>query len=196
MLESRCSLEPQWIVGFVDGEGCFSVSIHRNPYVRKTRGWQIHPVFQVYQHERHRAVLEELTAFFGCGSIRPKGPTSSVLTYAVDGLRDLEEKVVPFFELHPLRVKQSDFDVFAVIVRVMRRRHHEGDASEGALDERRVRATGTPCLRHECRGQAAQPVARSGVSGILRDCTPGTPERGVKIQSDPRGDMRSQAEMT
>ncbi len=24
------NLQPQWIVGFVDGEGCFSVSINRN----------------------------------------------------------------------------------------------------------------------------------------------------------------------
>ena len=39
------------------------------------------------------------------------------------------------------------------------------------------------------------------VNGILRDCTPGTPvERhdrsDVKVQSDPHGDMGSQAEMT
>jgi hypothetical protein len=24
-------LDAQWVCGFVDGEGCFSVSIHRNP---------------------------------------------------------------------------------------------------------------------------------------------------------------------
>ncbi len=40
----------------------------------------------------------------------------------------------------------------------------------------------------------------TATSGILRDCTPGTleptPFENVKIQSDPHGDMRSQAEMT
>src|SRR5437868_244974 len=114
LLEPNCLLEPSWIVGFVDGEGCFCVSIHRNPYVRQTRGWQLHPVFQVYQHERHRAVLEEHRTFFGCGSIRAKGPRSSVLTYAVDSLRDPESVIVPFFECHPLRVKGSDFEAFAL----------------------------------------------------------------------------------
>ena len=69
-------------------------------------------------------MLEELKACFGCGSIRPKGPSSRVSTYAVDGLRDLEEKVLPFFERHPLRVKGSNFDAFAVIVRAMRRKEH------------------------------------------------------------------------
>ena len=113
-----------WVVGFVDGEGCFSVSIHRNPFVRQTRGWQLHPVFQVYQHERYRAVLEDLVSFFGCGRIRAKGPKSNVLAYAVDSLRALEEGILPFFESHRLEVKAADFRLFAEIVRSMRRKEH------------------------------------------------------------------------
>jgi hypothetical protein len=117
-------LDPNWICGFVDGEGCFSVSIHRNPLVRKTRGWQLVAVFQVYQHERGRKVLEMIAATFGCGVIRSKGPHSSVLTFSVSSLRDLEERVIPFFEEHTLRVKQDDFERFATIVRAMRRKEH------------------------------------------------------------------------
>jgi LAGLIDADG endonuclease len=121
---SKLELEPQWVVGFVDGEGCFSVSIHRNSNACTTGGWQLHPVFHVYQHLRYRAVLEELVSFFGCGRIRAKGPTSSVLTFAVDGLRDLERCVLPFFERHPLVVKANDFRNFALIVRSMRSKDH------------------------------------------------------------------------
>ncbi len=121
---SRRELDPLWVVGFVDGEGCFSVSIHKNPNARSTGGWQLHPVFHVYQHERHREVLEELISFFGCGRIRSKGPYSSVQTYAVDAVRDIERYVLPFFEQNPLIVKASDFRAFAEIVRSMRRREH------------------------------------------------------------------------
>jgi hypothetical protein len=117
-------LDPRWVVGFVDGEGCFSVSVHANPLVRRTRGWQLHPTFQVYQHEQHRAVLESLVSFFGCGRLRPKGPKSSVITLAVDALRDLDERILPFFELHPLVVKAGDFRLFATIVRSVRRKEH------------------------------------------------------------------------
>lgn len=120
----RLELDPQWVAGFVDGEGCFSVSIHRNPFVRRTRGWQLLPVFHVYQHERYRAVLEALIDFFGCGTIRSKGPGSSVLTFAVSRLADLETNVVPVFERHPLVVKSSDFLRFADIVRSMREKEH------------------------------------------------------------------------
>jgi len=120
----RLELEPHWVVGFVDGEGCFSVSIHRNPNARTTGGWQLHPVFHVYQHMRYRAVLEELVTFFGCGRVRPKGPKSSVWTYAVDSLKRLEELILPFFERYPLVIKAADFRNFTAIVRMMRRREH------------------------------------------------------------------------
>jgi hypothetical protein len=120
----RTRLEPAWVVGFVDGEGCFSVSVHANPYVRRTRGWQLHPTFQVYQHDRYRTVLEDLVSFFGCGRIRSKGPRSSVSTYAVDSLQLLATHIVPFFEQHQLRIKAADFDLFNEIVRSILRKEH------------------------------------------------------------------------
>jgi hypothetical protein len=121
---SILELDPRWVTGFVDGEGCFSVSIHRNLNARSTGGWQLHPVFHVYQHARHRAVLEALIPLFGCGRLRPKGPNSSVWTFAVDSLKDLDEHVLPFFERYPLVVKAGDFGRFAAIVRSMRRKEH------------------------------------------------------------------------
>ena len=39
-----------WIVGFVDGEGCFSVSVFKNKTTKN--GWQIFPEFVVTQGEK------------------------------------------------------------------------------------------------------------------------------------------------
>src|SRR3984893_14053433 len=97
---SGSMLEPNWVVGFVDGEGCFSVSIHRNPNARSTGGWQLHPVFHVYQHVNARHVLESLVVFFGCGRLRPKGPNTSVLTHAVASLRAVVSSLSASFERH------------------------------------------------------------------------------------------------
>jgi hypothetical protein len=190
---SRLELEPHWVVGFVDGEGCFSVSIHRNPNARTTGGWQLHPVLHVYQHVRYRAVLEEFVVFFGCGRVRPKGPKSSVWTYAVDSLKRLEGSILPFFERYPLVVKQADFRNFTAIVRMMRQREH--------LTADGFRTCRAACLRNECERQAARTNPRRDPDGILRDCTLGTIQGSatpvvVKGQSDPHGDMGSQAEMT
>ena len=117
-------LEPQWVVGFVDGEGCFSVSVHRSVAMRRHRGWQLQPTFHVYQHADHRMVLEELVTVFGCGRIRSKGPGSSVLAYAVEALGDLHDSVLPFFRRFPPRIKRADFEAFADIVSAMRRKEH------------------------------------------------------------------------
>ena len=117
-------LDPNWIAGFVDGEGCFSVSVHRSSMMRRNGGWQLQPVFHVYQHQDHREVLEAMVPTFGCGRVRPKGPRSSVLTYAVEALRDLEAAIVPFFERYPLVVKRDDFSTFAAIERSMRKKEH------------------------------------------------------------------------
>jgi hypothetical protein len=117
-------LEPNWIVGFVDGEGCFSVSVRRSTMMHRHGGWQLQPVFHVYQHHDHRDVLEAMIPVFGCGRVRPKGPKSSVWTFAVEGLERLSESVVPFFERHPPVIKRGDFEAFALIVRSMRRKEH------------------------------------------------------------------------
>lgn len=115
-------LDANWVVGFVDGEGCFSVSIHRN--LGAHHGWQLNPVFQVTQHRDHRVVLEALIDVFGCGRVRSKGPHSVVDVFAVDSNLKLAQHVLPFFETHPLVVKRSDFERFAIIVRSLRNKVH------------------------------------------------------------------------
>jgi LAGLIDADG DNA endonuclease family protein len=184
---SSLALDARWIVGFVDGEGCFSVSVHRNGNAKSTGGWQLHPVFHVYQHQQHRAVLEALVRFFGCGRIRAKGPGSAVLTFAVDGLTALEEHIVPFFEAHPLVVKHDDFFRFALIVRSMRRREHL--TAKGF--EQNVRLAYAMNAAGKQRARSIDEILL-GSSETARQAR----SNAVKIQSDPHGDMRSQAEMT
>ena len=185
-------LDPRWVAGFVDGEGCFSVSIHRNAYARSTGGWQLHPVFHVYQHQRYRGVLEALVRFFGCGRLRPKGPKSSVWTYAVDSNVDLAHHVIPFFERYRLVVKHDDFRHFATIVGAMRRKEHL--TAEGF--ERLVRLAYAMNFAGKHRGRTVDEIL-TGSSETARQA-PGTNARfqRAKIQSDPHGDMGSQAEMT
>jgi hypothetical protein len=61
-----------WLVGFVDGEGCFSVPIYRQRSMKL--GWQVQPQFTVVQGESSRDVLEEMVRFFGCGKVYIKPP--------------------------------------------------------------------------------------------------------------------------
>ena len=131
--EKILTLDANWVVGFVDGEGCFSVSVHRNsgaPF-----GWQLNPVFQVSQHQDHRAVLEALAATFRCGRVRSKGAHSSVEVFAVDSNIQIERNVLPFFERYQLVVKSKDFEAFATIVRSLRSKvHWQRDGFEALVE--------------------------------------------------------------
>ena len=127
-------LDPWWVVGFVDGEGCFSVSIHRNELARPTNGWHIQPTFQVSQHRDHRKTLENFVEFFECGNVRSKGSKNSVDVYTVHSTIQLVERIIPFFERYQLRVKRDDFEAFAFITRAVRTRgHHRPDVFEDVV---------------------------------------------------------------
>ena len=119
------ALSPDYVSGFVDGEGCFCVSIYPQPTVRYGARYQIAPTFQVYQERANVAILEKLRRFFGCGSITAKGPNSSVMTYSVYSRRMLEKVVIPFFDEHPLvSNKHHDYLKFKEVVLSMQRKEH------------------------------------------------------------------------
>ena len=117
----------QWVVGFVDGEGCFSVPIFRNASTRL--GWQVQPEFAVAQGARSVHVLHELRQFFGCGRIgenrRYDNHREHMFRFSVRSRSDLTEHIIPFFEEYPLRTaKCQEFERFAVVLDLMRSGRH------------------------------------------------------------------------
>ena len=113
-------LSPDWVVGFVDGEGCFHVSILRHPEM--TVGYQVLPEFTLVQHERDVQILYALKRFFGCGVVRPNH--GNRWAYRVRKLQCLE-RVCDFFTRHPLKTrKQVDLVRFRRIVHKMREGRH------------------------------------------------------------------------
>jgi hypothetical protein len=120
-----------WICGFVDGEGCFSVSMIRNKTT--SSGWQVFPEFVVTQGAKSRPALELLQKFFECGSIyanvRYDNHNEMLLRYCVRSRKDLIERVIPFFQKHSLRTaKQSDFRHFVRIVQLMDKGVHRTES--------------------------------------------------------------------
>jgi hypothetical protein len=117
----------QWVVGFVDGEGCFSISVVKNAGCRL--GWQVQHEFSVTQAAPSRSALEELLQFFGCGSIiensRRDNHRHDLMRYAVKRRSDLADLIIPFFKDHPLRTaKKKDFESFVAVLSLMRDNHH------------------------------------------------------------------------
>ncbi len=109
-------LEAQWIVGFVDGEGCFHVGI--NTHSDMKAGFQVLPEFTVVQHERDVQLLYALKAYFGCGVVRSNH--GDRMAYRVRGREHLLQRIIPFFEKHQLKSKKrTDFAKFRKVLRKM-----------------------------------------------------------------------------
>ena len=116
-----------WIVGFVDGEGCFSVSIFKNRTSKS--GFQVMPEFVVTQGAKSLSALEGIKEFFECGSIfvnrRHDNHRENLYRFCVRSLKDLNEKIIPFFKDNQLKTyKTHDFELFCKVVEMMINRHH------------------------------------------------------------------------
>ena len=86
-------LAPNWVVGFTEGEGCFRVSINKQP--KMSTGWQVLPEFRIVQHNRNKTTLKRLQRFFGAGDVVVNHERSIELR--IRKLSDLKE-VGEFFQ--------------------------------------------------------------------------------------------------
>ena len=129
------NLDDKWITGFVDGEGCFHVAV--NKHADMTSGYQVLPEFTVVQHERDVQVLHALKRYFGCGVVRTNH--GDRMAYRVRSKKDLLERIIPFFEKHPLKTKKRiDFEKFRRVLLIMQAGDHL--TKEGVLEARRIAA--------------------------------------------------------
>ena len=112
-----------YLAGFVEGEGCFSVSIKPNKQMKF--GWVVDPMFSVYQHKKNRFLLEIFQKEWHCGYIVSKQGNPDVLVYVIDNRRTIEEKVIPFFDKYRLLGnKWQDFLIFKKIIFLMGQKKH------------------------------------------------------------------------
>ena len=112
----------EWIAGFTDGEGCFSISVVRNDGCRL--GWQVQHEFAVTQSSGSLPALETIRSHLGCGRImvseRADNHREPLARYSVKRRWDLTHVVIPFFEAHPLMTaKRNDFVLFTEAMEII-----------------------------------------------------------------------------
>lgn len=112
---------PQWIIGFVNGEGSFDVKIYKS----KTKtGYAVQLRFRIPQHERDRKLIEVLIKYFGSGWTE-KHTKFPLVTLVIVKFSHIMKKVIPFFELYPLvGVKQTDFLDWCKVAKLMNNGSH------------------------------------------------------------------------
>ena len=113
----------EYISGYVDGEGCFSISFSKRE--KFLVGWETKPSFSVSQNEDRAQTLFLMQKIFKCGFIR-RDFSDKTLKYEVRSLDDLVNKIIPHFKKYPLvSAKQKDFEFFEKVCLLMQKQLHK-----------------------------------------------------------------------
>jgi hypothetical protein len=164
-----------YISGYIDGEGCFTVSIA--PRATLLVGWEVRPSLSVSQNGDRAEVLHALEAHLGCGCIRPDR-SDKTLKWETRRLEDLLGRVIPHFEAYPLLSgKKADFERFASVCRLMASGAHRDRA--GLIEIVELTRGMNPSGRRRYDAEAILASLRQG-EGIV--CASGN--RGITRSSD------------
>ena len=131
-------LDPWFITGLVDAEGCFRISIIKD--TRTKTGWQVFCNFQIDLHIRDLTLLQQIQTYFGgYGGIYTK--TGGVgYIYKISSLSHITEVIIPHFDLFPLKSdKLADFMLFKLIIAKIQLKEHL--TLEGVKDIVAIRAS-------------------------------------------------------
>jgi hypothetical protein len=115
-------LDPWFVTGLTEGEGCFCVSFVLRP--RMKLGLQALPSFSLSLNEKDRNLLGALQAYFECGGIR-ESRSDRTFKYEVRSVPELTESILPHFEEYPLLgVKRRSCEGLARVCEMMWQGHH------------------------------------------------------------------------
>lgn len=120
-------LNPWYIAGLIEGEGCFCINISKHK--TKKLGFDPRLMFEVEMIIDDKPLLEKLQKCLGCGHIyilnyerygwRPHAK------FAIKSYVDIKEKVIPFFERYPLQGKKAkDFEFFCQASKIFNNKDH------------------------------------------------------------------------
>jgi len=134
-------LKPWYIVGFVEGEGCFAITISRHKTKRLRKDGRL--IFEIELRGDDRQILERLKYTWGCGLLfnlkYPRYGWKPHIKYAVKSHRDIFRIVIPFFKKYPLQgKKRKDFEDFCKAAELIKEKRHltkEGIEELGKIRE-------------------------------------------------------------
>ena len=117
IINNQIIKSPLWLVGFVDGEGCF--------YLKITKNKQINLVFSISQHYRDAGLFNVIKNYLNCGIIEEVPTRPNTVNLVVYKLEDIFKKIIPIFEENPLLTqKYLDFISFKEVSCLMSKKEH------------------------------------------------------------------------
>ena len=101
------SINPWFVTGFVDAEGCFLLQVRR-----RNNSWYVEARFDISLHKKDLELMKQIHEYFrGAGGISVHGKDS--YQYTVSSIKQINEIILPHFDKYPLITqKRSDYILF------------------------------------------------------------------------------------
>lgn len=113
-------LDPNYITGFADGEGCFYIGI--SPNSKYDSGFRIKLSFQIGLHEKDKELLNLIKSYFGVGKISILAGDS--VLYRVTSIEELKF-IIDHFDKYPLVTqKYKDYLLFKQAFKLIKNKEH------------------------------------------------------------------------
>lgn len=111
-------LSPEYVSGFVDAEGSFSIYIYK-----QGSSWSIPPVFRIHLHIKDIELLYKIQQFFdNVGKITVNDNSAS---FDVRNLKDIKNVIIPHFIKYPLLSnKLIDFKIWLQCIELLYNKEH------------------------------------------------------------------------
>lgn len=124
---NKAYLDPNYIVGFTDGEGCFCISITKHK--EKTTGFDVKLEFEIELRKDDEKILHRIQKMLRCGNIYDlnydRYGWKPHVKLKISRLDDIRMKLVPFFRKHPLQAKKRrSFLLFCKAVKIFEQKKH------------------------------------------------------------------------
>src|SRR3989338_7158141 len=127
----REKLHPQYVIGFIDGEGSFSVSINKHQTLKN--GIEVKAEFEIELRADDREILERIMETIGTGIIYDcsyeRYGWYPHTKFKITSVKDMEKYLFPFLDRYPLQAKKRQvYKLFRKIVLMMIKKEHLTDA--------------------------------------------------------------------
>ena len=114
-------LNSNWITGFVDAEGCFSVRVLES--TSQKTGWVIKPTFAIKLHKRDEELLAKIKLYFN--NIGTIIVDERFAYYSVNSKHEILKSIIPHFKKYPLLTqKAADLILFKQAMELVNNKTH------------------------------------------------------------------------
>jgi hypothetical protein len=124
---NNVNLNPYFVTGFTDAEGCFLIKIIKNSTHKLN--WATTGRFKIELHEKDLELLKSLQSFFnGIGQVGVIS-TRKLAYFEVTKLNDIVNIIIPHFDRYPLQsVKKIDYELWKQCILLMANKEHLSQA--------------------------------------------------------------------